>query len=299
MSYKTLSKHVVEFISEYGNDDMLKQWNDNETKFKKLFKQKDTKKAKGGPKKSKSSYMFFCDDERQKLKTENLDLSNKEIISTLAARWKTFKEDPKNVSRLEHYTKLAEQDKQRYETERENYVPEVSSEEGVKKKRKKSNSDVKKNKSSYMFFCAEERSKIIESMPELNNKQIITELGSRWKTLKESNPGEVARYESLAKDDKERYTREKGSSSEKVEEAPKEELPKTKKKVVKVDESSEEEAPKEVKPPKKEKKPKEDKPKKEEPKDEKVKEDKSKKEKKPKDEKVKEDKSKKEKKPKA
>ena len=62
MSYKTLSKHVVKFISEYGNEDMVSKWNDNESDFKKLFKQKDSKKKEGAHKKSKSSYMFFLNN---------------------------------------------------------------------------------------------------------------------------------------------------------------------------------------------------------------------------------------------
>ena len=270
MSYKTLSKHVVNFISEYGNEDMLKQWNDNETKFKKLFKQKESKKVKGGPKKSKSAYMFFCDNERQVLKSENLELNNKEVITELAARWKKFKEDPKNASRLDEYTKLAEEDKKRYETERENFVPEESADEDSDKKKKKravSTSNVKKNKSSYMFFCAEERSNIISQNPDMNNKQIITELGARWKILKESNPSEVERFETLAKEDKERYAREK--SSETPSNDSEEVIQKSSKKKTKTVEvsSSEDEGEKEKKPVKKEKKPKvEDKPKEEKPK---------------------------------
>lgn len=287
MSYKTLSKHVVTFISEYGNEDMLKQWNDNETKFKKLFRQKENKKIKGGPKKSKSTYMFFCDNERQKLKTENLDLNNKEVITELAARWKKFKEDPKNSAKLDEYTKLAEEDKKRYESERENFVPEDSTEEDSDKKKKKrvtSTSNVKKNKSSYMFFCAEERSNIISQNPEMNNKQIITELGARWKLLKESNPSELEKFENLAKEDKERYAREKISDSSNVSEEVVVQKSKEKKNKVLDVVASEDEAEKKEKKPK-EKKPKaEDKPKKEE--KPKV-EDKPKKEEKPKKEKAK------------
>jgi len=295
MSYKTLSKHVVNFISEYGNEDMLKQWNDNETKFKKLFKQKDSKKVKGAPKKSKSAYMFFCDNERQVLKSENLELNNKEVITELAARWKKFKEEPKNSAKLAEYNKLAEEDKKRYETERENFVPEEDSSEDSDKKKKKratSTSNVKKNKSSYMFFCAEERANIISQNPDMNNKQIITELGARWKILKESNPSEVERFESLAKEDKERYSREKSSEEpSKSEEVVQKSSKKTK--AVEVS-SSEDEGEKDKKPvKKKEKVKKEEKPKSEEtPKEEKPK-------KKPKEEKVKkEEKPKTEEKPK-
>jgi hypothetical protein len=275
---------------------MLKQWNDNETKFKKLFRQKENKKVKGGPKKSKSTYMFFCDNERQKLKTENLDLNNKEVITELAARWKKFKEDPKNSAKLDEYTKLAEEDKKRYESERENFVPEESSEEDSDKKKKKrvtSTSNVKKNKSSYMFFCAEERSNIISQNPEMNNKQIITELGARWKILKETNPSELEKFENLAKEDKERYAKEKSSESSNVSEEVVVQKPNKEKKTKALDvvaseddsekKSKKEKKPKEEKTEDKTKEKKEDKPKEKKPKAE----DKTKKEEKPKKEKAK------------
>jgi hypothetical protein len=133
-----------------------------------------------------------------------------------------------------------------------------------------------------MFFCSEERTKITKENPDLGNKQIITELGARWKTLKESNPSEVERYEVLAREDKERYLKEKGSESNSEEVAQKSKKEKKTKAVV-VEESSEkkpiEDKPKDVDKSKKEKKPKEDKAKEvENPKDA----EKSKKEKKPK-----------------
>ena len=73
---------------------------------------------------------------------------------------------------------------------------------------------IKKNKSSYMFFCAENRQVVKDECPELNNKQIITELGARWKKLKESGDSEkLKHYETLAAQDKERYAKEKGGSA--------------------------------------------------------------------------------------
>ena len=42
MSFKNASEYVISFISKYGDDDLLNKWNNNE--FKKLFKEKKSKK---------------------------------------------------------------------------------------------------------------------------------------------------------------------------------------------------------------------------------------------------------------
>jgi len=124
---------------------------------------------------------------------------------------------------------------------------------------------IKKNKSSYMFFCADNRQAVKDECPDLNNKQIITELGARWKKLKELGDSEKLKgYEALAAQDKERYLKEKGGVAPVVKE---EEVPETVKEeeVVVVEEEvleEEEEPPKEEPKPKKTAKTKEPKAKK-------------------------------------
>ena len=124
---------------------------------------------------------------------------------------------------------------------------------------------IKKNKSSYMFFCADNRQAVKDECPDLNNKQIITELGARWKKLKEGGESEKLKgYEALAAQDKERYLKEKGGG---VAAAVKEEVaePVKEEEVVVVEEEvleEEEEAPKEEPKPKKAAKAKEPKAKK-------------------------------------
>ncbi len=83
----------------------------------------------------------------------------------------------------------------------------------MKKEKKSKNStdndSLKKNKSSYMFFCVDERTNIKLEKPELNNKEIVVELGSRWNDLKENNKERFKYYENLAAKDKERYLNQK------------------------------------------------------------------------------------------
>jgi len=218
MSYKAVSKYVTKFISEHGLDE---KWNEND--FKKLFREKKSKKL-DGIKKNKSAYMFFCINERENLKTENLQLNNKEIVRELAERWKKLKdENPGDVSK---YEALAAQDKTRYEQDKSNYVDKEDHDEdgGTKKKKKQSSSDIKKNKSAYMFFCINERENIKTEKLTLSNKEIISEMAQRWAKLKVENPDEVSKYEALAAQDKTRYESEK-SSGVKVEQPLKIEIP--------------------------------------------------------------------------
>ena len=72
-----------------------------------------TSKKKEGPVKNKSSYMFFCSDERKAINDEKLGLNNKEILVELGVRWKVLKEEV-NSERFQTYVKIAEQDKERY-----------------------------------------------------------------------------------------------------------------------------------------------------------------------------------------
>jgi hypothetical protein len=76
-------------------------------------------------------------------------------------------------------------------------------------KETKSKNGLKKNKSSYMFFCIEERDTIKKDRPELNNKELVTELARRWGVVKELEHERLKGFQELAKADKERYLKEK------------------------------------------------------------------------------------------
>ena len=214
MSLNFAINYFTNFLKNNGDEDLQNKWSDSLKDFKKAFNKDLNKKTKkAGPKKNKSSYNLFCAEERLKVKDELPDLGNKDIFAELAARWKTLKE--KNPKRYANYQKLADEDKERYLKEKENFVEEEGddSEGGIKKKK----SGPKKPKSSYMFFCQEERKNVVKEKPELSAKEVLVELGSRWKSLKESNPNKIKKYETMASKDKERYNNEKNSSDEEVE----------------------------------------------------------------------------------
>jgi hypothetical protein len=172
---------------------------DSKTKTKVTKKTKD----KSGPKKNKSSYMFFCEEERKVVKEELPDLSNKDVLTELGARWKKLKES--NSDNMKHYEELAVKDKERYLSEKESKSVEESdeTEEEIEEKPKKAVSKkttIKEKKSesteeesekpekkvkvnSYIIFCKATRAEVKAEFPDLEPKEITRKLAEKWKSL--------------------------------------------------------------------------------------------------------------------
>ncbi|KAG9311070.1 high mobility group box domain-containing protein [Chiua virens] len=70
-------------------------------------------KAKGGPKRALSAYMFFSQDWRERIKAENPDAGFGEVGKLLGAKWKELDEDEKKP-----YLDMAAKDKARAEEEK-------------------------------------------------------------------------------------------------------------------------------------------------------------------------------------
>ena len=185
----------MSYITKNGNTEMLEKWNEKE--FKKLFKNKD--KSETTTKKNKSAYVLFSNEERENIKKENISLNNKQIIFELAKRWNKIKssDDENDKKIFEKFTLLAKQEKEKYDTENG-----------------KNKSKVKKNMSSYMYFCKDERENIKSDKDlNLNNKEIVSELARRWVIFKSSenkkDKQRMEKYNKMANEDKERYNSEK------------------------------------------------------------------------------------------
>jgi len=201
MESTKINKFVNSFLSTYNNEDLSGHWNSPETQDK-LSATLSHKKAKRG----KSSYLFFCADKRSEISKQIPGLKAKEVTTELAARWRDLKEN--NPKMFSHYEELATTDKARYEAEKQ-----ALSESDLKVKKtkvtKKDKTGPKRGKTSYLFFCAEERVNVKLEHPELKAKEITVELGIRWQRLKEDNPDKVIYFEDLANQDKLRYESEK------------------------------------------------------------------------------------------
>ena len=109
---------------------------ETKTKEKKKKKEKDP----NAPKRSKSSYLYFCEDLRAGLRQENPTLSMTEVSKELGRRWQEMTDKIK-------YEVLAEEDRVRYTEEKAEY--------------ENSNpSPPKRAQTSFFFFCNELRGQI-------------------------------------------------------------------------------------------------------------------------------------------
>ena len=199
-------------------------------KMKKAFK-KSLEEENGvtKPKKVKSDYICFCVSKRPEIKEKHPELSNKEITTELGRLWQLVKNNP---DELQIFKDMVNLDKERFEKE-------MSQQQPTEKKTKKVKvaDGVQKNLSGYIIFCKDIRETVKAEHPELNNKQIMSEMGNRWKN---ADADTKKKYEQLASEDKERYLREKseradgGAEESKEVEAPVEApVPDTKKKASK------------------------------------------------------------------
>jgi len=166
--------------------------------FKKTIEKEKENESASRPKKVKSDYICFCVAKRPDLKEKHPELSNKEITTELGKIWQLVKNNP---SELQIFKEMVNIDKERFQNEMSQQQPTDK-----KTKKVKSTDGVQKNLSGYIIFCKDVRDAVKTEHPELNNKQIMTEMGSRWKN---ADAGTKEKYGQLASEDKERYLREK------------------------------------------------------------------------------------------
>lgn len=173
-----------------------------------------TKKTKdpNAPKKPKSSYLFYCIEQRSIVQRKNPELSSTNVTTKMAEEWNKLSDKKKAP-----YIEKAEEDKERYKSEMSSYTPpEKDAEEPLKEKKprkvaeKKKREGPKKPLSSYMFYCIDQRSKVKEDSPDLDSKEITRELGRLWNEMSEK---EKSFYVEKADADKKRYENEKNISA--------------------------------------------------------------------------------------
>ena len=209
---KDMVQNTEEFIMTEDTQDKIKEFVKNNFKSKNT---KNTKKQKdpNAPKKNKSSYLFYCAKNRDIIKNKNPDATFGEVAKLVSAEWKKCKE--KNGTEYKKYLELAKKDKERYELEWIEYKP---SEGFEKKKKKSSEKKIKGKRNGYILFCNENRDKVKKSNPDKKGKEITKLLATLWKQEKAEESDEWKKFTELAREDKERYDREKSESeSEKSE----------------------------------------------------------------------------------
>ena len=189
-----ISNWVSDFIEMHGSDEMYELWcSTGKEKFLKLV-EKNTKKVKAtkikkdkdAPKGARTGYILYCMEERPKIKEEFPEMKNQDIVKEMAKRWKKLQDDEEA---LEYYRKLAEQDKERAVKEKGEYVPDEEPEEPKKK--------TTRTKTGYQLFCDDERANVKED--GFVGREVMVELGRRWKALPEEDEDRWEKYMSRAK----------------------------------------------------------------------------------------------------
>jgi hypothetical protein len=204
-----LSEVLSSTLEQNDIESVMEAWNERKSDVSKLFDGVSSGRVKrrkdpNAPKKWKTGYILFCVDQRDKLKAENGNLSATEITSRLGALWKNLTEKEKAK-----YELLSNKDKLRYENDMSSYNPPESAtgeEKGRRSRVKQERTGPKRPLSSYMYFCQDQRDAIKTANPNMNGKEITSELGRVWKSL--SDEAKIP-HESKAATDKLRFESEK------------------------------------------------------------------------------------------
>ena len=220
-----------------ASKDLIDMWAKKKKDFVKLAekimpKEKSIKAKKpvDAPKGARTGYILFCMKERPKITKEFPDMKNQDIVKLMAQRWAQAKDDD---DVMEHFKKLAEEDKERAVKDKKEYVP---TEKVEKEKPKK----VVRTKTGYLLFCDDERALVKEE--GFTGADIMKELGRRWKKLPEEDDDRYSVYmEKAAKLKKAKVEdSDSDSDSEDEEEKPKKKVVKKAAKKIVYDEEDEE-----------------------------------------------------------
>ena len=120
---KNINVLFIEFLEEHGSEDMVQMWQgEYQEKLMKLFPKKAKKatspKDPNKPKRGKTAYIFFCADNRAKVKEDLGDEAKAtEVTTELGRLWNELKESDSKSDRkkMENYKKQAVEDKERYD----------------------------------------------------------------------------------------------------------------------------------------------------------------------------------------
>lgn len=160
------------------------------------------KARKNAPKKARSAYLYYTQEVRPTVSAANPGIGFGELTKLVAAQWAKLSDAQKKK-----YEKQATDDKKRYDTEMEGYVPpteeELDAEEG--KRKRKSPEGPTRPRTSYVYFTMDQRSKIQSEHPEMKFGEITKLLAEEWRGLNENQKG---KYVEQAEADKTRYTNE-------------------------------------------------------------------------------------------
>jgi hypothetical protein len=197
----TFIKGFFNSCEEYSHDEMIDAIYDEEMKEAlidliaslptKTGKTK-TKTISNKPTKTRTAYYYFCKENRQDVKNKNPDKNSSTI---LIEEWNAIKDNPKKNKK---YSKMALDDKDRYEKEMEDFTQDPDF--VPDKKKLKDPNAPKRAMTSYMAFTKEKRSSMSSGDDQ---KNIMVKIGQMWRETKDRT-----KFERMAEKDKKRYIEE-------------------------------------------------------------------------------------------
>ena len=178
-----------------------------------LKKKRRCSKDKNRPKRARSSYIFFCKDHRQEVRSR-LGPSTKvtEVTVELGKIWRMIKasDNAADKVKLAKYERMAQEDRKRYQDEIENYSPSEVSTSPVKSKVPPPRSEIKRkvqpkktspkktspkktspkkagsNKAAaYRLYVKTSRAAAKKEHPNVSAQQITSILSKGWRGLSE------------------------------------------------------------------------------------------------------------------
>jgi hypothetical protein len=155
------------------------------------------KKDPNAPKKPLPGFMLYLNDNRSRIKQEHPGITVTETSKVGGKEWKTVKPAIKKK-----YQDLADLDKERYEKEMANYVPDESFK---KMKKKKDPNAPKKNTGAYLIFTSKRQKEIKKKNPDMKQQDIISQIGAEWRGMTED---QKKPYFALEEKDRKRYQME-------------------------------------------------------------------------------------------
>lgn len=160
---------------------------------KRVEKKSDKKRKKkdpDAPKRGMPAFMYFSNEMREKVKSENPVLKFTEIGKKLGEMWSSMSEEEKDP-----YNKRSKEDRERYMSEKKEYMS-------------KQKPRVKRGKSAYIYFTMEKREIVSEANGDLSFGGVTAKLAEMWRALSDEDREP---YLVKSKKDKERYEKEKES----------------------------------------------------------------------------------------
>lgn len=154
-SSKKLTDHLIQELDLETDAADLKAAIDSYMKTTKPRKTRAKKeKDPNAPKRAKTAYIFFANENRSRVREENPDASFGQVSAILGAEWKALSDKKKAP-----YTKMSENDKKRVAQEKEKYESEDSQDEKPAKGKASSESEDNSDQESDNQDSSEEKPK--------------------------------------------------------------------------------------------------------------------------------------------